>query len=154
MVPTEPSDSRDQDPDDGRAAPRSRNDLVCRYKTILRQVIDRNPSGLRIKIAKDLGTHKSFLSQITNPADPTPIPARHIPRLFELCHFSRDEQRKFTTAYKKAHPERAASEAGDGTATRRTKVLRIEVPVLDDPKRQKALESGIRSIVELLTRVV
>ena len=53
---------------------RSRQELVRGYKSVLRECIDQRPSGMRRKIAEVLGTHKSFISQITNPADPTPIP--------------------------------------------------------------------------------
>ena len=52
----------------------SRDEFVLIYKSLLRAIIVRNPSGLRLKIAKTLSTHKSFVSQITkscgSDADP------------------------------------------------------------------------------------
>ena len=35
-----------------------------------------------------LGKNRSFVSQITNPAYATPIPAQHLETIFEICHFS------------------------------------------------------------------
>lgn len=153
MTQAETIESKDGDRD-ARGGGDTREEIVARYKSILRQVIERNPSGLRMKIAKELGTHKSFLSQITNPSDPTPIPARHIRRLFELCHFTKDEQRAFTEWYDAAHPKRGASGPAETASVRRTKTIRIEVPVLGDAKRQEALEAGIRAMVETLVRVI
>ena len=50
------------------ASPAGRDDAVAAYKQILRECIDRRPSGTRQKIALALGKHKSFVSQMTNPA--------------------------------------------------------------------------------------
>ena len=43
-------------------------DQVAEYKTILKEYIDRRPSGMRQKLATALGKHKSFISQITGPS--------------------------------------------------------------------------------------
>ena len=71
----------------------------------LRTVIDLRPSGTRQRLAAALGKNRSFISQITNPAYLTPIPAQHLDTLFEICHFSPDEKRRFIEAYTCAHPE-------------------------------------------------
>ncbi|OWJ63736.1 hypothetical protein [Inquilinus limosus] len=107
---------------------------------------------MRLRLARALGTHKSFLSQITNPDDPTPIPVRHLPQLFDLCHFTRDEQNFFMSAYKAAHPRHAGAMAAR-TATRagRTKTLKIEIPVVDDPARQRAIEAFVQEFAKKLT---
>ena len=80
--------------------------LIAGYKTILREYIDRRPAGMRARIAAALGKHKSFVSQLTNPIYPMPIPARHIETMFDICHFSPAERRDFLKAYQRAHPER------------------------------------------------
>jgi hypothetical protein len=48
---------------DTGAAP-TKEQLIARYKTILRELIDKRPSGTRLKIAAAIGRHKSFVSQI------------------------------------------------------------------------------------------
>ena len=74
---------------DGRPPRRPTSDeAVARYKAILQRVIDNRPSGTRQRLAGALGKNRSFVSQITNPAYATPIPARHIETIFEICHFS------------------------------------------------------------------
>src|ERR671932_2129479 len=78
---------------------------IAAYKTILRDCIDRRPAGLRARIATALGKHKSFVSQLTNPIYPMPVPARHIETIFEICHFTPEERRAFLRAYGRAHPD-------------------------------------------------
>ena len=127
------------------------------YKALLRDVIDRNPSGLRLRIAKALGTHRSFLSQITNAQDPTPIPAKHVRALFELCHFSEAERVKFLAAYEKAHPKRARqleSAATVEASSARAGVLEIQLPELGDKRRQRELEALVSEFVNRLAAVL
>ena len=128
----------------------SRDELVSQYKTILRNIIERNPSGLRLKIAAELGTHKSFVSQITNPSDPTPIPARHVPQLFMLCHFTELEKRNFTASFKKAHPNRVEKISDQERVKRRTRLIKVEVPILNNAKRQRDFEAYVKEIIKRL----
>ena len=51
---------------------------VAEYKRILLRVLDLRPSGTRQRLADALGENRSFVSQITNPAYPVPIPPRHV----------------------------------------------------------------------------
>ena len=81
-----------------------RQERIAAYKTTLRRFIDQRPSGIRRKIAEVTGTHKSFISQITNPSDATPLPARHIDSIFAVCHLSPEEQQEFLKEYHSAHP--------------------------------------------------
>jgi len=135
----------------------AKGEFVAAYKTLLRDVIDRNPSGLRLRIAKALGTHRSFLSQITNPQDPTPIPAKHVRSLFDLCHFSASEREQFLAAYQGAHPKRAqvvAAPAIVHATPAREGLLQIELPQLDDPRRQRELESLVTEFVGRLAEIL
>ena len=69
----------------------ARNDKTASieaYKSILRNVLDRRPSGTRHRLAIALGKNRSFISQISNPAYPVPIPAPHLDIIFEICRFS------------------------------------------------------------------
>src|SRR5207237_9972788 len=86
---------------------------IAAYKTILRDCIDRRPAGMRARIAVALGKHKSFVSQLSNPIYPMPVPARHIATIFEICHLSRVERLALLTAFERALPG-AAREPGPG----------------------------------------
>ena len=65
-----------------------RQERIAAYKTTLRRFIDQRPSGIRRKIAEVTGTHKSFISQITNPSDATPLPGPIKMRQFIFTHTS------------------------------------------------------------------
>ena len=130
-----------------------RQERVAAYKATLRRFIDRRPSGIRRKIAEVTGTHKSFISQITNPSDATPLPARHIETIFAVCHLSPEEQRAFLEQYHTAHPGHAEAEVRDAPP-RHTRTLHLRVPVIADEKKQKALESLIRDTVRRLCDLV
>jgi len=127
---------------------------IAAYKTILRDCLDRRPAGMRARIAVALGKHKSFVSQLSNPIYPMPVPARHIATIFDICHFSREERRAFLKAYERAHP-RASSEPIEesGVASRR-KTISLEVPELSDPRKQRALEALLREFGERIARLL
>src|SRR5438552_16358598 len=110
------------------SAPTAAPTPVAAYKALLRDILDRRPSGMRARIADALGRHKSFVSQLTNPIYPVPIPARHLPVIFELCHLSPEEQHSFLGAYERAHPARGPS--GERTKREpqpRKKTLTVEI---------------------------
>jgi hypothetical protein len=122
--------------------PAQASDAIAEYKALLRRYIDRRPSGTRQKLAEAFGTHKSFISQITNPTYRVPLPAQHIPALFKVCHLNAEEQRAFLDVYARAHPgqfgaieELASFEAG---------VLRIPLPQFANPERRLQVEQLIR----------
>jgi len=122
---------------------------IAAYKAILRGYIDRRPAGMRARIADALGKHKSFVSQLTNPIYPMPVPARHVSTILEICHFSAEERKTFLKAYARAHPASAPDALpAAGRLLRRRKVLSLEIPVLRDPKKQRALEALVRQFVE------
>lgn len=118
---------------------------VAAYKALLRDMIDRRPSGTRLKIAQALGKHKSFVSQITNPAYAVPVPARHLTTIFEICHFSPEERRHFIEAYRHAHPGRKLAPLVVPSVAHS---VTIEVPPLKDPQRQAELIDSIRLYAE------
>lgn len=120
-------------------------DAIAAYKTLLKTFIDRRPSGTRGKLAVALGTHKSFVSQITSPAYRVPLPAQHIAKICEVCHLSPEERQAFLLAYGRAHPNQvgaAMASAGDDDAY----VLEIKVPSFGDPARQRIVVATIREI--------
>jgi hypothetical protein len=133
----------------------SREDAVRTYKGLLQTYLDRRPSGTRQKIALALGKHKSFVSQITNPAYSAPVPARHLGTIFEICHLSPEERASFLAVYRIAHPRRAQSTALE-PAQAGDHVIQIRVPNLGDARLQRELEETIRHtasrIIALLTK--
>jgi hypothetical protein len=121
-------------------------DPIADYKALLRLYIDRRPSGTRQKLAEAFGTHKSFISQVTNPSYRVPLPAQHIPALFRVCHFSREEQRVFMEIYARAHPGQYG--AIDELAHFEEDVVRIPLPQFADPERRREVEQLIRDFAE------
>jgi hypothetical protein len=81
-------------------------DPVKQYKARLSALIDKRPSGTRQRIADALGKHRSFVTQILSTAYATPLPAKHVPVIFSVCHFNAEEKRQFLEDYHAAHPEK------------------------------------------------
>ena len=126
-------------------------DKVAAYKVILKDYIDRRPSGMRLKLATALGKHKSFISQITGPAYPMPIPVQHLATIFEICHFSPTERKTFLAAYAIAHPSAQQQGRAMGDAAGKgSRTLAIEVPVLGNAAKQKEAEELIRQFARKL----
>lgn len=125
--------------------------LVGSYKSILRSYIEQRPSGLRQKLARVLGTHKSFISQITNPNDQTPIPARHLQAIFNVCHLSEDDKQRFIEAYILAHP---SNEIYLGSPEKPSKIVEFRIPLLKDRKKQKTLELLISETIEKIVKLI
>jgi len=121
---------------------------IAAYKTILRDAIDRRPAGMRARIADALGKHKSFVSQLSNPIYPMPVPARHIETIFEICHFSPEERRAFLKAYERAHPNASTEPVQENAASGRRKTISLDVPELRDARKQRALESLLREFAD------
>ena len=120
-------------------------DRVAFYKGILQTYIDRRPSGTRKKIARALGKHKSFVSQITSPAYPVPLPAPHVKTVLEICHFSPEERQTFLRAYEAAHPRQIKAAGGEAGGSR-ARTVHIEVPPFGDPVREKEVADAIRDM--------
>ena len=121
---------------------------VAAYKAMLRGLIELRPSGLRGRLAAALGKHKSFVSQIANPAYRVPIPAGDLSIIFEVCHFSQAERERFLDLYRTAHPERARHLPSGGG---RPHELRIALPAF----RSEALAREIESmLLDLSARII
>lgn len=132
---------------------------VARYKAILRDVLDRRPSGMRKRLAEALGKNRSFVSQIANPAYATPIPAAHVEAILDLCRFSAGEREAFAAAYAAAHPGRQPRRDGSrgrGEAAResRGRILAVRVPDLGDEKRNRELDRAVQDVVGRIVKLV
>ena len=133
-----------------RAAPAAESEAVANYKAILQKVMDTRPSGTRQRLAGALGKNRSFVSQITNPAYATPIPARHIETIFEICHFAPEERKRFLDAYAVAHPRRTTV-THDGPHLRPHTVY---LPDLGNEARNHELDRMVGDFIQRLTRLI
>ena len=123
---------------------------VAAYKRVLQDVLERRPSGMRQRLAEALGKNRSFISQIANPNYSVPIPARHIERIFEKCHFLASEKAQFMKAYHRAHPNRASG----GAAETRWRELVLRVPDLRDRTRNKLLDDLLKETLQKALRLI
>jgi hypothetical protein len=126
-------------------------DLVGAYKKVLREVLERRPSGMRQRLAEALGTTRSFVSQITNPTYATPIPAQYITTVFEVCHFSEGERTRFLAAYRKAHPRRGG---GLETPVEAVRELTVTVPDLGSEALNAEFDALVLEAVQRMRRLV
>lgn len=124
--------------------------MVALYKSILQKVLDKRPSGTRQRVAAALGKNRSFLSQISNPAYSTPIPAAHVEPILEICHFSPKEREAFLEAYALAHPRRQSLIDKGPKLRSRTLFL----PDLGDAERNRKLDVLIDDFIRNLSGLV
>jgi len=125
-------------------------DHVAAYKRVLQQALDNRPSGMRQRLAEALGKNRSFISQISNPVYPTPIPAQHVESIFEICHFSPRERQQFLAAYQQAHPRRLQLHSEHARVRRVT----LALPDLGDERKNKQIEEIVTEFAEKIARVL
>lgn len=130
------------------AASHTTPDAVAAYKRMLLAIIERRPSGTRQRLATALAKNRSFVSQITNPAYSTPIPASHLAQIFEVCHFSGAERQEFTRLYARAHPKKPLAKK----PARSTAVL--ELPDLGDDAKNRKLHGLVSAFVRDIARLI
>ena len=123
---------------------------VAEYKRILQQVLENRPAGTRLRLAEGLGKNRSFISQIANPSYSVPIPARHIERIFEICHFLAGEKTQFMEAYRRAHPHRAPGNSGEA----RWREIVLRVPDLRDRQKNKQLDDMMKEMLQRILRLM
>ena len=116
------------------------------YKIMLKELVDRRPSGTRLRIANSTGTHKSFISQILNPNYRVPLPVQHVPTLMRVCVFSPEEKQKFLNLYARAHPEQGGRLFGERRGMHDNIV--IAVPAFDDPDIRMQVKDAIEAAAE------
>lgn len=115
------------------------DDPVKTYKLRLSALIDKRPSGTRQRIADALGKHRSFVTQITSTTYATPLPAKHVPVIFTVCHFNAEEKRQFLEDYHAAHPEKREELEG-GTPLRHMSLMVLD---LGDEDRNRQFDEAI-----------
>ncbi|GGF47507.1 hypothetical protein GCM10011611_62420 [Aliidongia dinghuensis] len=123
---------------------------VADYKRLLQIVCDNRPSGTRHRLAKALGTNRSFVSQLTNPIYTVPIPVQHLETIFEVCHFSMTERTAFLAAYDRAHPERRKA----AEAQPKVREITLSVPDLGSAKRNQQLDDMMAEYARQMARLL
>lgn len=124
---------------------------VAEYKRILLRVLDLRPSGMRQRLADALGANRSFVSQITNPAYPVPIPARHVELIFDACRFPEADRRAFLSAYERAHPGRLQPPQGPAPHLRH---VTIYVPDLNDARKNAELDKLLNEFAMRVAQLI
>jgi hypothetical protein len=110
---------------------------VAEYKRIFKEVLDNRPSGMRIRLAHAMGKNRSFVSQISNPAYPVPIPIQHLNTIFDVCHFPPPTKASFLRVYARAHPRRM----GRLTEIPRERTIMLHLPDLGSSKQNGQLDA-------------
>lgn len=131
----------------GTPSERPGAEAVAAYKRMLAAILDRRPSGTRQRLAVALAKNRSFISQITNPAYSTPIPASHVPKIFEVCHFSAGERQEFARLYARAHPRKPGAERVRHAHTA------VELPDLGDESSNRKLHGLVSAFVRDIARL-
>jgi hypothetical protein len=123
---------------------------VAEYKRIFKEVLDGRPSGMRIRLAHAMGKNRSFVSQISNPAYPVPVPVQHLNTIFEVCHFPPAAKQAFLRAYARAHPRRL----GQLAKTPRDRTLTLHLPDLGSAKRNGKVDALLQEFAHRLTAIL
>ncbi|RVA20582.1 hypothetical protein EN935_33435, partial [Mesorhizobium sp. M7D.F.Ca.US.004.03.1.1] len=103
----------------------------------------------RQRLADALGKHRSFVTQISSPAYSIPIPSKHLPAIFSVCHFSPAERDQFLAAYHQAHPGKMSIASG----MRKTRHVSLIVPDFGDDKQNAALDKAVNDFIQKITSI-
>jgi hypothetical protein len=123
---------------------------VAVYKRIFKEVLDSRPSGMRLRLAHAMGKNRSFVSQISNPAYPVPIPVQHLTTIFDVCHFPPQAKAGFLRAYARAHPRRI----GRLTEGPHERTLTLHLPDLGSAKRNAELDALLQEFARRLIAIM
>ncbi|WP_395687425.1 hypothetical protein [Aestuariivirga sp.] len=130
------------------SAEKSTHKAVAAYKRMLAEILERRPSGTRQRLATALAKNRSFVSQITNPAYPTPIPVNHLASIFDLCHFSPSERQEFVRLYAIAHPRKRIAETGSAG------VVSVHLPDMGSEVQNRKLHGIVSSFVREIASLI
>ena len=123
---------------------------VAVYKRIFKEVLESRPSGMRLRLAHAMGKNRSFVSQISNPAYPVPIPVQHLNTIFDVCHFPPQAKAGFLRPYARAHPRRI----GRLTEGPHERTLTLHLPDLGSSKRNAQLDALLQEFARRLIAIM
>ena len=119
---------------------------VAEYKRVFKQVLDSRPSGMRIRLAHAMGKNRSFVSQISNPSYPIPIPVQHLNTIFDVCHFPPQAKAAFLRAYTRRK--------GRLTEIPHERILALHLPDLGSSKRNGRLDALMQEFARRLVAIL
>ncbi|HTM96334.1 MAG TPA: hypothetical protein VL100_11040 [Croceibacterium sp.] len=138
----------------GRVAGEAKQELIRAYKSLLKEAVEARPSGMRLRIASQIGKNKSFVSQITSPNYKTPLPEKYVEPILDAIHLTKREREQFLDIYHRAHP-RARGHAAEAPAGE-TRTLQIELPKLESRRLENRVDQLVlqfaRNLSELTRR--
>jgi hypothetical protein len=123
---------------------------VAEYKRLFKEVLDSRPSGMRIRLAHAMGKNRSFVSQISNPAYPVPIPIQHLNTIFDVCHFPPPAKAAFLRAYARAHPRRM----GRLAESPRERTITLHLPDLGSGRRNGLIDALMQEFARRLAAIL
>lgn len=124
---------------------------VVNYKTILRSVIAERPSGMGRRLSDALEKNRSFVSQISNPKYPIPVPHKHLELIFKVCGFSTKQKDAFLEEYYLAHPKYV--DKGDADNQILEKERTITLPQTGDARIDDEIERLVVGLVKDMVSV-
>ena len=123
---------------------------VAEYKRIFKEILENRPSGMRLRLAHAMGKNRSFISQISNPSYPVPIPVQHLNTIFDVCHFPPAAKAAFLKAYARAHPRRI----GRLDEFPRERTIMLRLPDLGSARRNGQIDALIQEFARRLTDIL
>jgi hypothetical protein len=132
-------------------ATESKQELIRAYKTFLKEAVEARPSGLRLRIASQIGKNKSFVSQITSPNYKTPLPEKYVDPILDAIHLTQKERDQFLHIYRRAHP-RARTRPAE-PAHEEMRVLRVELPKLESRRLESRVDQMIAQFARNLSDI-
>jgi len=123
---------------------------VAEYKRVFKEILDNRPSGMRLRLAHAMGKNRSFVSQISNPSYPVPIPVQHLNTIFDVCHFPPTAKAAFLKAYARAHPRRI----GRLDEFPRERTIMLRLPDLGSAKRNGQIDALMQEFARRLTDIL
>src|ERR1700745_4038925 len=105
---------------------------------------------MRLRLAHAIGKNRSFISQISNPAYPIPIPVQHLNTIFEVCRFPPQAKTAFLEAYARAHPRRV----GRLAEVPRERTIMLHLPDLGSQKRNGQLDALMQEFARRLVAIL
>ncbi len=133
-----------------QATPEGSQDLIAAYKTVLRDVLDRRPSGMRQRLAEALGKNRSFITQNANPSYQTPNPAQHVHPIMLICHYSAQERDRIHEANHRSHPRRLLLVK----ERERSRRLTLMLPDLGSEQKNHKLDTLLSEFAEKVARLI
>lgn len=119
------------------------------YKIVIFDALQNCPLGTKRRIAEELGTGMSFVSQISNPNYAIPIPSKHVERILDICALSEQDKAAFRAAYKAAHTS-DDSELGTGNKN----MICIPLPKFKNAAQRRKAEEAIRTSAETILQLM